>query len=85
MRSLFSNTVTVWPGAVELLGGGEARRARADDGDRAPGAALGPLARSSPRRSRGGDLPLDLLDGDGLLVDAEHARLLARRRAERGP
>ena len=38
MRSARSNTATVVAGAGELLGGGEAGRARADDGDPLAGA-----------------------------------------------
>ncbi len=40
MRSSRSYTATVWPGARELLRGGEARRAGADDGDGLAGEAL---------------------------------------------
>ena len=67
----------------QLLRGGEPGRARADDRD--------PLARLLRRQDRRDpalgpgavdDLDLDLLDRDGILVDAEHARGLARRRAQ---
>ena len=70
-------------GAGQLLGGGEAGRARADDGDG--------LARESLGRQRLDEAlveglldrrDLDLLDRHGRLVDAEDARRLARRRAE---
>ena len=71
------------PGPGQLLGGGEAGRAGADDGNGLAG---------EPFRWTGLDLPclegplddgdLDLLDGHRLLVDAEDARGLARRRAE---
>ena len=66
-------------GGIELRGGGETSRAGADDGDFFTGAAAG---------SRGDDPTLfpalfddrilDVLDGDGRLVDAEHAGTLAR-------
>ncbi|MDQ0814012.1 hypothetical protein QFZ63_005726 [Streptomyces sp. B3I7] len=70
-------------GPGELLGGGEARRSRADDGDGLAGQALGDLRRDVtgvPRLVDDGDL--DVLDGHGRLVDAEDARRLARGRAE---
>ena len=67
----------------QLLRGGETGRAGPDDGDR--------LAGESVRDLRG-DVPpaeglldrrdLDLLDRHGRLVDAEHARGLAGRRAQ---
>ena len=70
-------------GARELLGGGETGRSGADHRD--------PLARLD-RRELGHDPPfvprpiddldLDLLDRDRVGVDAEHARRLARRRAQ---
>ena len=71
-------------GAVQLLGRGEAGGARADDRDL--------LARPHFRRlgpdpalleSVVDDAELDALDGDGIVVDAEHAGALAGRRAER--
>jgi hypothetical protein len=75
------------PRAIELLRRRETRRTRADDRHRATGPPLGldrldpPLAPAAP-----GDLPFDLLDRDGVVVDPEHARRLARRRAEQaGP
>ncbi len=70
-------------GAGQLLGGGEAGRAGADDDDALAGLharhlrgdpALGPRAVD--------DLHLDLLDRHRVVVDAEHARRLARRRAQ---
>ena len=69
--------------ARELLRGREARGPGADDRD--------PLARLHRGVHRGDpplvpravdDLDLDLLDRDRVLVDAEHARRLARRRAQ---
>ena len=70
-------------GAGQLLGGGEAGRAGADDGDGLAGQAL---------RRAGGDpavgeglldgRDLDLLDRHRGLVDPEHAGGLAGRRAE---
>ena len=67
-------------GARELLRRGEARRARSDDGD----ALAGPNRRHDRLDPAFGpraidDLDLYLLDRDGILVDAEHARRLARR------
>ena len=69
-------------GARQLLGGGEARRARADDGDLLAGLALGRLRRH-PAFLEGpvGDGALDGLDGDRVVVDVERAGRLARRRA----
>ncbi len=70
-------------GEVELRGGGEAGGAGADDGDLFPGAdgggrgddpALVPAAVD--------DGVLDVLDGDGRLVDAEDAGALAGRGAD---
>jgi hypothetical protein len=71
------------PGAIQLVGGGEARRAGPDDRDLLPGTrrrwprchpALVPRAIDDRR--------LDRLDGDRVLVDAEHARAFARRRTQ---
>ena len=79
--ALVDDDLVAGPG--ELLGGGEAGGPGADDGD--------PLARDLGRRHRRDpalvpgpvdDRHLDLLDGDRVLVDAEHARALARRRAQ---
>ncbi len=69
------------PGAGEPLGRGESRRARADDGDGVPGDPVGDLGLDET----GGealvdDAHLDLLDRHSGLVDAEHARVLTRRR-----
>ena len=70
-------------GAGELLGGGEAGRAGADHRH---GAAREPLGRPRPhvpgRPGTVDDRDLDVLDRDGVLVDAEDARRLARRGAE---
>ena len=71
-------------GPGQLLGGGQAGRARADDRHRPAG---------EPRRADRGttqpsahavvdDRDLDLLDGDRSAVDPEHAGRLARRGAE---
>src|SRR5262249_40140090 len=74
----------VMAGAVELLGGGETGRARADDRH--------PLARARARRlglDPAGlervldDAPLDGLDRDRGVVDAEDAGAFTRGRAER--
>ena len=71
-------------GPGQLLGAGEPGRARADDGHGAA-AAAGRRARHDPALLPGAvdDRDLDLLDRDRVaLADLEHARRLARRRAE---
>ena len=70
-------------GAGQLLRGGEPGRPGADDGDLLAGALPGGL-RHGPALGEGavGDLHLDLLDGDRVGVDAEHAGGLAGRRAQ---
>ena len=74
MRSARSNTVTVVAGAIQLLRGGETRRARADDGDALAGAALRRLRRHPALVERAiDDRHLDRLDRDRIVVDAEHA------------
>ena len=79
MRSSRSNT-TRMTRAGELLRGGQPGRARADDCDLLAG-QLVRWQRHHPALVEGvvDDLDLDLLDGDRILVDAEHARSLARR------
>ena len=68
---------------VQLLGRGQARRARADDRDRLAGARRGRRRLDPALLDRAlDDRPLDRLDRDRVVVDAEHARVLARRRAE---
>src|SRR4051794_23412545 len=70
-------------GAGELLGGGEAGRAGADDGDSFMGADRGRLGMDVPLVERAvGDGLLDELDRDRRLVDAEDAGRFARRRAD---
>ena len=83
MRSARSNTVTVVAGAGQLLGGGETGRPGTDHGDRLAGQRRRAAA-ADPALVEGvvDDLDLDLLDGHRVLVDAEHARRLARRRAQ---
>ena len=82
MRSARSKTITSWP-ARELLRGGEAGRPRADDGDPLAGPLRGRLGQDPALREGViDDRHLDLLDGDRQVVDAEHARGLARRGAE---
>ena len=83
MRSARSKTVTRVTGAGQLLGGGQSGRARTDDGDRLAG-QLVRRQRHHPALVEGvvDDLDLDLLDGHRILVDAQHARRLARRRAQ---
>ncbi len=74
------------PGAAQLLRRGHAGRARADDGDRLPRFALGVRRlRRHPALVPGAvdDRVLDLFDRHGVaLADLEHARRLARRRAQ---
>ena len=74
-------------GTGELLGRGQSRRPRADDGHRVTGSArrlLGGDGAALPCRVRDG--LLDPLDGDRpagiVLGDRQHARGLARRRTE---
>ena len=71
------------PGAVQLVGDRQAGRPGTDDGDALAG-AHGRRARDDPagveRALR--DRRLDGFDRDRRVVDAEHARSLARRRAE---
>ena len=67
-------------GAVQLLGGGQARRARADYGNFFPGSVgwrlrLDPTVLEPPVNN----LFLDVLDGDRVRVDAQDATGLARR------
>ena len=70
-------------GPGQLLGGGQAGRAGADHRD---GAAREPLRRLRPDQAGlprlVDDRDLDVLDRDRVLVDAEHAGGLARRRAQ---
>ena len=70
-------------GAVELLRAGQPGRARAHHGHPLARPDLGRLRRH-PARLEGvlDDGHLDGLDGDRIVVDAEHARSLAGRRAE---
>ena len=70
-------------GARELLRARQARRARADDRDALAGLALGRL-RHDPALFPAlvDDEVLDRLDADGIVVDVERARRLARRRAD---
>ena len=71
------------PGARELLGGGQAGRPGPDHGDALAGAHRRHLRRHPALVPRPvDDLHLDLLDRHRVGVDAEHARRLARRRAQ---
>src|SRR5215467_396831 len=71
------------PGAVELLGGGEAGRARAHHGDCLAGAGRRSLDADPALVERAlDDRDLDALDRNRIVVDPEHARALTRRRAE---
>ena len=70
-------------GAAQLLRGGEAGGAAADDGDALAGVVLGRLG-MNPAFVPGAldDAALDELDGDGRLIDAEHAGGFAGRGAD---
>ena len=83
MRSARSKTVTLWPARVSCWAAARPGRARTDDGDGLSG-QLVRRQRHHPAFVEGlvDDLDLDLLDRHRVLVDAEHARRLARRRAQ---
>src|SRR5262249_51405335 len=68
------------PGTRQLLRARHPGRPRPHDGDALAGAALGNLRRH-PALGEGviDDVLLDVLDRDGIVVDVEDARLLARR------
>ena len=84
MRSARSNTTTSWPARVSCWAAASPAGPEPIDGD--------PLARAAPIGTCGvdpalvprpvDDLDLDLLDRHRVGVDAEHARRLARRRAQ---
>ena len=83
MRSARSNTTTSWPARVSCCA------AASPDGPEPTTATRLPVltwrdAGRDPALGPGAidDLDLDLLDGDRVLVDAEHARGFARRRAQ---
>jgi hypothetical protein len=81
VRALVDGDGVAGPG--QLLGGGQARGARADHRDGLAGQALGDLRRDVAGLPRlVDDRDLDVLDGDRRLVDAEHARRLARGGAQ---
>src|SRR5690606_8107399 len=65
-------------GTVELGGGGQARRPAADDGD-LPASARGRRSRLHPAflETAVNDAPLNGLDGDRRLIDAQRARAFA--------
>ena len=70
-------------GAVQLLGGGETRRPRAHHRDALARAGRGRLGTDPAFVERAlDDRQLDALDRHRVVVDPEHARPLARRRAE---
>ena len=71
------------PGVIQLIGRREACGTGADDRDRLPGAAHR-RARHDPAFEERplDDRELDALDRDRIVVDAEHARSFAWRRAE---
>ena len=70
-------------GTGQLLCGGQTGGPGSDDGDSLAGQLFG-RQRHDPALIEGvvDDLDLDLLDGHRVLVDAEHARALTRRRAQ---
>ena len=69
--------------AIELLGGGHARRARADHGHALAGAVLRRLGqRPNPLEMASSAIDFSIsLMATGSSIDAEHARGFARRRA----
>ena len=71
-------------GAVQLLGGGQARRARIRRPRRACRCASPAAAASTQPSSNARSMidDLDRLDRHRVVVDAEHARALARRRTQ---
>jgi hypothetical protein len=70
-------------GAIELVGGGQASRARSDDRDLLPRPGGGRLRSNPPFVVRTvDDRDLDRLDRDRVVVDAKHAGAFARRRAQ---
>ena len=83
MRSARSNTVTAWPARVSCCAA-----ARPAGPDPTTATFLPVLHRRHDRRDPAfvpravDDGDFDLLDRDGVLVDAEHARGFARRRAQ---
>jgi hypothetical protein len=69
--------------AGELLGDGEPGRARSDHGDTLAGPHRRHVGRDPPFvPGTIDDLDFDLLDGDGVLVDAQHTRRLTRSRTQ---
>ncbi len=83
MRSARSKTVTQCPALFELIGRGEPRRPRADDGDALAAARPGRLRHDPTLIERAlDDCVLDALDRDRIAVDAEDAGAFARRRAQ---
>ena len=83
MRSARSNTTTTWPARVSCCA------AASPAGPDPTTATLRPVCTVGHDRLDPAlaprpvdDLDLDLLDGDRVLADAEHARGLARRRAQ---
>ena len=71
------------PDPIELIGGGQTGRAGSDDGHAPPGAhdrrpGLNPAFGEGSLDDR----QLDVLDRHRFVVDAEHARSFARRRAQ---
>ena len=79
-RSARSKTRDLMAGAVELLRGGQAGRSAADDGHSLAGARRRRLGHDPAFVEAAiGDRHLDLLDRDGIFVDAQHAGRLARR------
>ena len=70
-------------GAAQLLRGGKTRGSAANHGDTFAGGLLGRLGMNPALVPRAlNNRALDELDGDGRLIDAEHAGGLARGRAD---
>ncbi len=82
-RRVLLEDVHLMAGASELLGRGEPRRPRADDGDALAGFGLGRLRLNRAVLDRlVGNGALDGFDGHGHVVDVERAGGFARRRAD---
>ena len=83
MRSARSSTTTSWPARVSCWAAASPAGPEPTTATRLPVFTVGMLGRDPALVPRPvDDLDLDLLDRDRVGVDAEHARRLARRRAQ---